>query len=266
MFDLEEADYAVIGSPISHSLSPIIHQDFSDQTHKSLSYKKIEVTSNTLADFIKKVKRENLHGFNITSPLKESVIPHLDRLHPSAKCAGAVNTVVNGDGELVGYNTDGLGLVRDLEENHDILISKQKILVIGAGGAARGLVAALIERDNEVSIINRTQQNADALLYHFNSDKVSHASEREVFYDIVINTVKNREYANGVCDKIKLSSGACYYDINYQYELDVNRLKGNGFEKILTGEGMLVMQALEAFKIWHGDHDIDVEPVLKSIR
>lgn len=166
-FDLSSASLFVIGNPVHHSVSPQMHQAVIDELGLPLSYAALKIPApDDLKLFFDAVREVGIRGLNVTVPYKEAVIPYLDRLDEAAARCGAVNTVVNQDGVLSGYNTDGLGLLKSLEEDLGLTVFAKNVLVIGAGGAARGIIDALCRAQvSSVVILNRTLSNAQTLQY-----------------------------------------------------------------------------------------------------
>ena len=150
--------YAVMGNPIAHSKSPIIHHLFAEQTSQDLSYEAILVPQDGLVAAIERFTSTGSKGLNITVPFKLQACELVNRLSTRAKVAGAVNTIsIAEDGSLDGDNTDGVGLVNDLMHNYGANLSGKRILILGAGGAARGIVGPLLgTAPNDVVIANRT--------------------------------------------------------------------------------------------------------------
>ena len=156
--------FAVIGSPIEHSLSPILHNWVFKSLHIRAEYQKIKVSINDIPDIIMKIREGKLDGINVTIPYKETVIPYLDECDPLAEKIQAVNTIVNDGGRLKGYNTDGLGFVWALKEECGISPANQSVLIIGAGGSAKAIAHALCDHGiSQLCILNRTLERAEAL-------------------------------------------------------------------------------------------------------
>src|SRR5690625_3772654 len=157
----------LIGFPIKHSLSPWIHERFLKKANLEGSYSLIEIKlDESFSNAINEIKKKNMDGFNVTVPYKETIIPYLDDIDPEAEKIGAVNTVMNDNGRWIGYNTDGKGYLRSLESKFPNLLADKtkKILILGAGGAARGIYYALTALDFEhVDIANRTIHSANEI-------------------------------------------------------------------------------------------------------
>jgi shikimate dehydrogenase len=156
--------YGVIGDPIRHSKSPVMMNRAFRETGVNGIYAAFHITPDRLEAFVEGVRAMGIRGVNVTIPHKIAIMPYLDAIDPSAEAVGAVNTVVNSDGRLTGYNTDGLGYVRSLREEAEADISGKRIVLIGAGGAARGILHALAaERPASIVIANRTLERAETL-------------------------------------------------------------------------------------------------------
>ena len=185
--------YAVVGNPVAHSLSPRIHGLFAQQTDQNLSYEAIEIDLEGFEEGVLELRREGLLGLNVTVPFKQQAFELCDQLSPRARDAGAVNTILFTDqDEIVGDNTDGVGLTRDLIDNLHILIRHRKILILGAGGAVRGVIGPLlVQQPRSLAIANRTLERAQTL-----ADDFSKLGRIDVFaydelgrdnYDLIIN-------------------------------------------------------------------------------
>jgi len=184
--------FGVIGDPIAHSMSPLMHNELFKKHQIDAHYQPLLVKKADLEAAIKGLKAVGIAGFNVTIPHKESIIPFLDRVDPLAAAIGAVNTVVNENGELVGYNTDGSGYVKGLMEK---ITNDKRVLIIGAGGAARGLYFTLASSGVEnLDICYRTKQKAEAILddcpYSVQSKLVdkNEAENSLAEYDLIIQT------------------------------------------------------------------------------
>jgi len=155
--------YAVIGDPVEHSLSPIMHEAGYRALNMDATYHRIRVSSSTLKESLSFLKNNNYSGWNVTFPLKEEIVPFLDHLTASASIIGAVNTVKVVAGQLHGHNTDGEGFVKSLINNGYDLKNK-KIVLLGAGGAAKAIALTLASRDLEILILNRSVKKAENLI------------------------------------------------------------------------------------------------------
>jgi shikimate dehydrogenase len=158
-----EKHFAVIGHPIEHSLSPVMHQAGYQSIALNADYHRFEVFPSELKDAVKGLKSLGFDGWNVTVPHKEKILPYLDELTPEAKRAGAVNTVKVSEGRLIGHNTDGEGFVRSIQEWINLVPGKT-IVLLGAGGAAKGIAMALAPYGVHLHVMNRTQERAAELV------------------------------------------------------------------------------------------------------
>lgn len=260
--------FAVVGNPIAHSKSPIIHRAFAEQTSISLEYNKVlsEVSefNKTVNDFFAK----GGEGLNITLPFKEQAYAMADEVEPRAKLAGAANTLFMRNGNLVADNTDGEGLVADLEFHHAKL-DGSTILLIGAGGAARGALPSLLSRQpKHIYLVNRTFAKASQLVKEINDPKVSAINSDTISQlndiNIVINSTSSS--VNGAVPDLPVSviKGASYaYDMFYSSNTTSfnSWVQQHSSAKTIDGLGMLIEQAAESFKIWNG-----IKPNTDSVR
>ena len=250
--------YAVIGNPIGHSKSPKIHRLFGEQLGHKISYEKLEATEKTFAIVVEDFFRSGGRGINVTLPFKGLAYAFSDVLGAQAKNCGAVNTLsFSEDGRVYGESTDGLGLIRDLD-NHNIKIEDRSILLIGAGGTTKSILPSIIgKKPKSVALTNRTEKKAvelkDAFLHLFQIDCVSGESiDRN--YDLVINTTSS-QLSNSLPSFSPVAiKGADSYDVNYSWQqtLFQSWSNENGAMVALQGWGMLVEQAAESFSIWRG--------------
>ena len=278
LFDFGERveRYAVMGNPINHSKSPMIHTLFAQQTNQSIEYTAIHVDLGGFDQAVGNFKASGGKGLNITVPFKEEAWALVNERSKRAELAGAVNTIKFIDNKFIGENTDGVGLVNDLTVNHGCDLKNKRILLLGAGGAARGVIAPLIEQQpTEIIIANRTPDRAVGLAEHFakleNLAKVTGcgfpALEGQQF-DIVINataaSLKGElpPLPNGL-----LNQGAVCYDMMYAAKptIFMSWATNHAASKVLDGLGMLVEQAAESFYIWRGVRP-DTQAVIKAIR
>ncbi|AKH21044.1 shikimate dehydrogenase [Sedimenticola thiotaurini] len=266
--------YAVIGNPIEHSKSPMIHQAFAEQTGETLSYGRL---LGHLDDFEADVRRffaGGGQGLNVTVPFKERAWALADERTPRAESAGAVNTLIRlADGRLRGDNTDGAGLVRDLTVNHGYLLSGCRVLLLGAGGASKGVVRPLLECGPEQLVIaNRTAAKARQLATALQSlGPVQGCGLDELEggeYDLIINgTAAGLQGAVPPIPDNILTPGGWIYDMLYANEPTafVRWGKAHRAGKALDGLGMLVEQAAESFFLWRGVRP-DTGPVMAQLR
>ncbi|WP_462150495.1 shikimate dehydrogenase [Pseudoalteromonas xiamenensis] len=266
--------YAVVGNPIKHSKSPMIHTLFAQQLGDALTYEPIlapiEAFEKTLHSFFV----SGGLGVNVTLPFKEEAYQCVDVLTERAKLAGAVNTIKQlSDGSLLGDNTDGAGLVADLRR-HGVKLQNSTILLLGAGGAARGAIYPLLKEGvSTVHIANRTAQKADHLALHFRAyGSVTSSGLNEIpdaHYDVIINASSSSVTGDALpIDSRFIEQASCAYDMFYQNELTsfLSRAREcNDQIRCVDGLGMLVGQAAEAYLLWR-DKLPEVEPVLERMK
>jgi shikimate dehydrogenase len=255
--------FGLIGCPVHHSMSPLMHNDAFHQLEIEAHYHAFHVETDKLEDAIKGLKALGIAGFNVTIPHKTAIIPLLDEVDEIALQIGAVNTVVNENGRLIGYNTDGFGFVRALREELGMEIKEKNILLIGAGGAARGIYFSLANSGAlNIDLCNRTVDKAEQLISEGKLPVSSCAYSLEEVkqmlgnYDIIINTTSVGMYPNTNESPIMLTNlkkGAVVSDIIYN-PLETKLLKEakrNG-ATIQNGIGMFVYQGALAFEKWTG--------------
>lgn len=271
--------YRVFGNPIKQSRSPFIHQSFAQSTEQALDYQSELVALDVFEQRIKQFSTQKGKGANITVPFKEQALALCDQLSERARLAGAVNTLSFIDGKILGDNTDGLGLVQDLLRNK-ILLKSSKILLLGAGGAAKGVILPLLEQQPESLVIaNRTVSKAEDLCRQFSASESLAANKEKLSacgfddltdhsFDIIINATSASLSGNvpPIPAQLITADTACY-DMVYGKELApfLNWAKKQGSDKVIDGLGMLVGQAAESFAIWRGVKP-EVEPVITSLR
>lgn len=253
--------FAVIGDPIDHSLSPNIHSAAFRELNLDCSYIAYRIPKDELRDGIEGLKKIQIKGFNVTIPHKVEMIKYVDKLDESCSLIGAVNTVKNNDGILKGYNTDMDGFL-DPFKKKNIPIKDSRVLLLGAGGAARAIVAGFAkEKARDITIANRTLQKA-VKLSEFSKKvgleatpiKIEHAGGSAKKYDIIVNATSvglRNESSPISLDGIRVDS--IIYDIVYM-PMNTDFIK-KGREKgarIIFGYEMLLGQAVRAFEIWHG--------------
>ena len=255
--------YGVIGCPIKHSMSPAIHNDAFKEKNIEGYYHAFHVEPAKLEESILALKTLGVKGFNVTIPHKISIIPYLDELDQTAGIVGAVNTVVNVNGRLIGYNTDGNGYIKSLLDVLKKPIAEHRILIIGAGGAARGLYYTLAYHGcREIDLTNRTISKAEGLIkdcpFENNSKALSleNAEQSLENYDIIIQTTAVGLHPNIDAKPLSLANAkrtAVVSDIVYN-PIQTALLKEAeelGLT-ILNGVGMFVHQAAIAFELWTG--------------
>ena len=210
--------YAVVGNPVAHSLSPRIHASFAAQTAQKISYEAIEIPLDSFVNGIRDLQQKGFSGVNVTVPFKRDAWELCDHLSERAQDAGAVNTLsFLADGSVTGDNTDGVGLTNDLVDNLGVAIERQKILLLGAGGAVRGVLGPILALSPErLTIANRTPQKAAALAQDFEQFGEIHALAYESLgttsYDLIINGTAAglSNQVPPIADSLLSETTACY--------------------------------------------------------
>lgn len=263
---------AVIGYPVAHSKSPRIHSAFARQLGLDLAYGAIEITPGTFAEQVQKRFQEGYTGLNVTVPYKEEAYVLADELSPRARLAAAVNTLHHTPDGIVGHNTDGIGLVHDLTERQNVELFGKRILVLGAGGAVRGVLGPLLEKQpRELVVTNRTVLKAEQLCDIFAPFGPIHAASMDDLsgtFDVVINgTSASLQGALPNMPATALRPDTVTYDMMYgANDTAFNAwAQTQGVSRTLDGLGMLVSQAAAAFTIWTGLTP-DAEPVMTALR
>ena len=251
--------FGLIGCPVHHSLSPLMHNDAFQTLHIDAHYHAFHVEPHMLKEAVQGLKALQCAGFNVTIPHKTAVMEYMDELDETAKQMGAVNTVVNERGKWVGYNTDGEGFVRALCEQMNVQLCGARILLVGAGGAARGIYFALLQHHvSAVDVCNRTAGKAEAFIKKEKSDVYSleEGEERLAEYDIVINTTSVGMYPHVETMPISLRNlkkDTIVSDIIYNPLMTkwLQEAKEKG-ARVQNGVGMFVYQGALAFEKWTG--------------
>ncbi len=265
--------YGVMGYPVSHSRSPVIHRLFALQTGENLQYELLQVAPDKLDTAIKQFQRTGGKGLNITLPHKTEVTRLVDDLSERASSSGAVNTLVFRDKEIFGYNTDGTGLMRDLLVNLGLELKDANILILGAGGATRGIVGPLLDAEPEsITIANRTLSRARVLAEHFSaSGPVTACRFREVkpssSFDLVINaTSASAKGELPPYPESAVTDRTFCYDLSYGLSPTPfsSWAARKGAARSVMGWGMLVEQAAESFALWRGVRP-DTQKVLEQL-
>ncbi|ABM01945.1 shikimate dehydrogenase [Psychromonas ingrahamii 37] len=265
-------NYAVFGNPIKQSKSPFIHTLFAQQTQEKIVYSAIEPATDDFKTALKDFFLEQGKGCNITAPFKEQAYQYAQQLTERAALAGAVNTLkLTDDGIIIGDNTDGAGLVLDLK-NNNVTLKGSRILLIGAGGAARGVCGPLLaEHPKELIIANRTFSKAQTLTTIFTklgNISACEFSELSGEFDLIINSTSASLHGEVPLIGTKLiRPETTIYDMMYSAQVTPFNAwaKEQGAKFILDGLGMLVGQAAESFAIWRGVKP-DAKQVLNELR
>jgi shikimate dehydrogenase len=276
-FEIPPGDpyYCVVGSPIAHSKSPEIHLAFARQCGIALRYERVEIEAGSFANALAEFVAGGGRGMSITVPLKEEAWRAARDHRPRAAVTGAANMLtVAADGVTIADNVDGAGLVRDLVLNHGLRLADRRLLLVGAGGAARGVIPSLMEEHpRELTIVNRTLSKADALVERFRERGAIRAFEYANLphgpYELIINAT-SLSLTGGIppLDPVVVTSGTYCYDMMYTIDGRTRFLDwcgDSGAAARSDGLGMLVEQAASAFGIWHGVEP-DTAPVIAALR
>ena len=266
--------YAVIGNPIGHTKSPLIHTTFARQTGQDLEYVPLQAEIGGFAAEVDQLRARGGRGLNITAPFKLDAYSYATDLKERAKLAGAVNCLsFNGD-RIEADNFDGVGLVRDIQHNLRCPLKGRRVLMLGAGGAARGAIPAFLEqRPAEFVLVNRTVEKAEALRDRFASYGAFEAigyealANRRGVFDLVVNaTSASLTGALPPIDASAFTGAALAYELAYGKGLTpfLRLSKEAGVEHLADGVGMLVEQAAEAFIWWRGVRP-DTSAMIKSL-
>jgi shikimate dehydrogenase len=263
--------YAVIGNPVAHSKSPLIHALFAEQTGQDMRYVAIEAPPDGFAATIARLNAAGYKGCNVTVPFKFEAHNLCKQLTGRARAALAVNTLLFEGGEILGDNTDGAGLLADIEQNLGVKLLFKKVLLMGAGGAAHGVIWQLFNAGASIVIANRTVEKAQQMAQEFASYGTVFASGYEALagkrFDVVINAT-----SSSLADALPplppgiFARHALAYDMMYGRQTPFLRFaQEQGAEIMADGLGMLVEQAAEAFFKWRGVRP-ETAPVLARLR
>ncbi len=255
--------YTVIGNPIAHSVSPDIHHIFGDLAQRRILYTRTEATTENFASVVQAWKDNGGLGCNVTMPFKSLAMECVDRIKPCARRAQALNTILmHKDGSLVGYNTDGSGLLADLRGTLRVDPKGLRVLMVGAGGASRGVMGPLVDRKPAAFVIaNRTLSKATDLAEQFSNEHctvqaltIENLANTEPF-DLVINATSSGltgaqlELPDGLFSNNSLAYDMVYSNTDTPF---MSWARSHGASKVVDGFGMLVEQAADAFLIWQG--------------
>ncbi len=265
--------YAVFGNPVAHSKSPQIHALFAQQTGQDIQYDALLAPLDGFERSVHEFMAAGGRGANVTVPFKEQAFRVATQLTARARAAGAVNTLMFADDAIVGDNTDGTGLVADIQSNLGVWIAGTRVLLLGAGGAARGVILPLLEEaPSSLVIANRTADKARQLVDHF-SDEAAGVMTSVTFeqlanhaFDLVINaTSAGLDDAGMPLPDSIFAPGCLAYEMLYGRETPFLRQARRANARVADGLGMLVEQAAEAFFVWRGVHP-DTAAVLATMR
>ena len=257
---------AVVANPIKHSISPFIHNSAFEATNTNGVYLAWEVDAAELAETVANIRRYQMYGINLSMPYKEQVIPYLDQLNEEACLIGAVNTVVNREGTLIGYNTDGKGFFKSLPS---FKISRKRMVLLGAGGAAKAILAqAILDGVSQISVFVRSSsmektrpylekiQNATGFRVDlFALEDVQDLQDSITKADLLVNatSVGMDGSSQPIPTSIVLPEKLLVADVIYQpFETPFLKWARNQGNQSINGLGMLLYQAAEAFELWTG--------------
>ena len=258
----------IIGYPLSHTLSPSMHNFIYQKLGIDVEYKKWEISPNNLKSHIEKINNENFIGANITVPYKEKIVPLLDEVRNEAKFTGAVNTIVKNNNKLIGYNTDVYGIEQtlDIKLKNDVI---NNAVIFGAGGAAKAAFFVLLQRGlNNLTIVNRTKSNALKMISKFNNvncdqtiitlNEKSQIKSACLSADLIINTtilgMKGSGYEDiSPIDSTFIDSNSVIFDMVYNpTKTPLIKIALERNANIIEGLNMLVYQAIKSIELWTG--------------
>ena len=258
----------IIGYPLSHTLSPSMHNFIYQKLGIDVEYKKWEISPNNLKSHIEKINNENFIGANITIPYKEKIVPLLDEIRNEAKFTGAVNTIVKNNNKLIGYNTDVYGIEQtlDIKLKNDVI---NNAVIFGAGGAAKAALFVLLQRGlNNLTIVNRTKSNDLKMISKFNNvncdqtiitlNEKSQIKSACLSADLIINTtilgMKGSGYEDiSPIDSTFIDSNSVIFDMVYNpTKTPLIKIALERNANIIEGLNMLVYQALKSIELWTG--------------
>jgi shikimate dehydrogenase len=265
--------YGLVGHPVEHSRSPLIHTVFARQTRQDLTYELLDCEPQAFETAVRGFGAAGGRGLNVTVPHKEAAFALCDDKSVTALAAGAVNTISIDGGRLRGDNTDGTGFIRDVTVNQRHALGGSRVIVLGAGGAARGIVGPLLaERPAELVIGNRSQERADQVVAQFGGGTTLRAcafAELDTLapFDLLVNaTSAGLKGETPPFPPSLVGAQSFCYDLVYSLTDTpfVAWAKGHGARRAVQGWGMLVEQAAESFFIWRGVRP-DTKPLLKQL-
>lgn len=266
--------FALIGHPVAHSRSPLIHQLFARQTGERLTYELIDAAPEDFEATVRDFVAAGGKGMNVTVPHKVAAFALADEHGEEADTAGAVNTLSFADGSIRGDNTDGIGFIRDVTVNHVEPIENRRVLVLGAGGAARGILVPLLAAQPALLVLaNRTLERAEHLKRVLAAGRpltvrsFEDLTDFEAF-DIVVNATSAGLHGEQPPFPASILADTSFcYDLAYSLRPTpfVTWASSHGADRAVQGWGMLIEQAAESYAIWHGGQRPDTEPILKQI-
>jgi len=268
--------YAVIGNPIQHSKSPLIHRAFAQQTQQDMDYQAVLAPLDGFQHTVQDLIALGLRGANVTVPFKLEAYQLAQRVSERAQEAGAVNTLIFHADEIIGDNTDGVGLVRDISQNMGIDLFAKRILLIGAGGASEGVLHPLLaaqpsllvitnrSMDKAINMVKKIEARDELLLVSVNAYAFDQLEQHQ--FDIIINaTSSGLQNQQLPLPASIFASNALAYDMMYGKQTPFMQFAQQQGAIVTDGLGMLVEQAAEAFTIWRGVRP-DTAPVIAMLR
>jgi len=261
--------YAVVGNPIGHSRSPDIHRLFAQATHQAISYERLEGPIDGFEEFALGLRDAGYLGLNVTIPFKLDAAKLADSLTSRARLAGAVNTLKFEGDTICGDNSDGIGFVRDIKHRLGFKVSNAAILVLGAGGGVRGLIASLLEeRPKWIAVANRTHNRAQELADEFGVEAIRLDEIPAEHFDMIVNgTSSSLNQDAPPIDPGTFDDCTVAYDLVYAPEATafMRLAHSSGARAVSDGLGMLIEQAAESFLFWRGVRP-DTAPVYRELR
>ncbi len=261
--------FGIVGHPVRQSLSPAMHNAAIKHLGLDAEYRLIDIDpkdSEELANFCYESDLNNIGGFSVTMPYKLEIMGYMDHYDPLAKVVGSVNTVVNEDSKLIGYNTDAMGAIQALREKTNLIA--KKVLVMGAGGAARAIAYSLKDFQSDIYIYNRTIEKAEELAKEFEIEAIDHGKIAVADFDIIINATPVGMPPNtqeSLLHAEQIPSHAVVMDI-ITNPLDTQLLKEakKAGAQTISGERMLLHQAVEQFRLFF-DQEPPVEVMEEAL-
>jgi shikimate dehydrogenase len=261
--------YGVVGNPIGHSRSPDIHRRFAQQLGHRISYEKIEAPLDGFEDKALALRDAGFRGLNVTVPFKIDAAKLADELSQRARVAGAVNTLKFDGDAILGDNTDGVGFVRDLTVRLKFRLSECSVLVLGAGGAVRGLIGSLLDESPRwIAVANRSHTRAEELAEEFGVEAIHFDEVPAEHFDLIVNgTTTGLNHEAPAIDPETFNDCLLAYDLVYAADpTPFMRLASTGGAKqVVDGLGMLIEQAAESYQFWRGVRP-DTAAVYKQLR
>jgi shikimate dehydrogenase len=248
--------YAVVGNPIAHSKSPEIHRRFAEQTKQKIAYERIEAQIDGFDEKALALRDAGYRGLNVTVPFKLDAAKLANDLTPRARLAGAVNTLKFDGEKILGDNTDGIGFVRDVTERLKFDFNDRAVLVLGAGGAVRGLLGSLLDASPRwLAVANRSHPRAEELAEEFGVEAIHFDEIPAEHFDLIINgTTTGLHHEAPAIDPETFNDCLLAYDLVYAAGPTpfMQLAKAGGAKRVEDGLGMLIEQAAESFLLWRG--------------